>query len=484
MFASLSDRLTSTLASLRGSDHLAPAQVEKVVGEIRRALLEADVAVPVVRAFTTAVRDRALGAPVADTLTPEQQVVKIVHDELVTVLGGQRRDLTIRPDGPTVIMLAGLQGAGKTTLAGKLAHHLAQQGHAPLLVAADLQRPSAVAQLQVLADRAGAAVFAPHAGVQASNDAQPGRDAADPVAVARDGVAFARAGGHDVVIIDTAGRTGVDEAMMTQAAAIRDATVPDEVLFVIDAMVGQDAVATATAFAAAVDFTGVVLSKLDGDTRGGAALSIASVTARPVMFASTGEKLTDFEVFHPDRMASRILDMGDVLTLIEQAERAMDTRASAAMVSRLAAGGDLTLEDFLVQVQGLRRMGSMKKVLGMLPGMGQVREAIDNFDEKAVTRMEAIVQAMTPGERAHPEAITEARRAKIAAGSGTTVAEVEGLLERFAAAKTTLRDTLRHLPSLESKKARARSASPTTKSHRGRSGNPAKRAAERDAGGR
>ncbi|MBC7549645.1 MAG: signal recognition particle protein, partial [Cellulomonas sp.] len=321
MFATLSDRLTSTFKNLRTKGRLSESDIDATVREIRRALLDADVAVSVVREFTGKVRERALSVEVSGALNPAQQVVKIVNDELVAILGGANRPLTLAKTPPTVILLAGLQGAGKTTLAGKLALHLRPQGHTPLLVAADLQRPNAVTQLKIVGERAGVPVFAPHPGTQGHAD-DAGVAPGDPVAVAREGLATARTRQHDVVTVDTAGRLGVDAELMQQAGDIRDAVDPDEILFVIDAMIGQDAVATAQAFADGGGFTGVVLTKLDGDARGGAALSVASVTGRPIMFASTGEKLTDFEVFHPDRMASRILDMGDVLTLIEHAEKA------------------------------------------------------------------------------------------------------------------------------------------------------------------
>ncbi|MEJ5913352.1 signal recognition particle protein [Pseudokineococcus sp. 1T1Z-3] len=429
MFSSLSDRLAATFKGLRGKGRLSEADVDATVREIRRALLDADVALPVVRQFAATVRERALSAEVSGALNPAQQVVKIVHEELVGVLGGQTRRLSFAKTPPTVIMLAGLQGAGKTTLAGKLGRWLKDQGHAPLLVAADLQRPGAVQQLQVVGERAGATVFAP----------EPGSGVGDPVDVARRGVAHAREHHHDVVVVDTAGRLGVDAEMMAQAADIRAATSPDEVLFVVDAMIGQDAVATAQAFLEGVELTGVVLSKLDGDARGGAALSVASVTGRPVMFASTGEGLTDFEVFHPDRMASRILDMGDVLTLIEQAEKAFDAEQTADLAGRFASGEDFTLEDFLVQMQGLRNMGSIKKMLGMLPGMGEMREQLESFDEREIDRIEAIVRSMTPAERRTPKIINGSRRSRIAKGSGRTVTDVNQLLERFGQAQTMMR---------------------------------------------
>jgi signal recognition particle subunit SRP54 len=318
-------------------------------------------------------------------------------------------------------------------------------------------------------------------------DGRPG----DPVAVARQALALARERQHDVVIVDTAGRLGVDAEMMAQAAAIRDAVDPDEILFVVDAMIGQDAVATARAFADGVGFTGVVLAKLDGDARGGAALSIASVTGRPVMYASTGEKLTDFEVFHPDRMASRILDLGDVMSLIEQAERAFDADQAARMAGKLAGGKDFSLDDFLEQVQGLRQMGSMKKMLGMLPGMGQMREQLDNFDEREINRIEAIIRSMTPAERANPKLINGSRRSRIARGSGTTTTDINQLLERFAQAQVMMKQVARGgmpgMPGMPGfgtgKKSRGRMvAAPKGGKVKAKSGNPAKRAQqERDA---
>ncbi|CAM3758938.1 signal recognition particle protein [Isoptericola cucumis] len=497
MFNSLSDRLTSTFKNLRGRGRLSEADIDATVREIRRALLDADVAVPVVREFTASVRERALSAEVSGALNPAQQVVKIVNDELVGILGGETRALQLAKTPPTVIMLAGLQGAGKTTLAGKLALALKEQGHTPLLVAADLQRPNAVTQLSVVAERAGVPVFAPHPGNTSGSDAETDTLIGDPVGVARDGVAEARAKQHDVVIVDTAGRLGVDQVLMQQAADIRDAVTPDEVLFVIDAMIGQDAVATAQAFLDGVDFTGVVLSKLDGDARGGAALSVARVTGRPIMFASTGEKLTDFEVFHPDRMASRILDMGDVLTLIEQAERAFDAEEAEKMAAKVSAGEDFTLSDFLVQMQQMKKLGSMKKMLGMLPGMAQMRDQLENFDEREVDRVQAIIQSMTPAERENPKIINGSRRARIARGSGQTTTAVNGLLDRFTQAQKMMRQMSKGggapgmpgmpggmpgMPGMPGGGKKARGKQPPAKKKKGKSGNPAKRAQqEREA---
>jgi signal recognition particle subunit SRP54 len=497
VFATLSDRLTATFRNLRGRGRLSPADVEATVREIRRALLDADVAVPVVRQFCDTVRQQALSVEVSQALNPAQQVVQIVHDELVEVLGGQTRRLNLAKTPPTVIMLAGLQGAGKTTLAGKLGLWLREQGHTPMLVACDLQRPNAVDQLTVVGRQAGVPVFAPHPGTSASGQlANPSAGPGDPVAVATAGVAHARDKQYDIVIVDTAGRLGVDAEMMQQAADIRDAVSPDEILFVLDAMIGQDAVATARAFADGVSFTGVVLSKLDGDARGGAALSVVGVTGRPVMFASTGEKLTEFELFHPDRMASRILDMGDVLTLIEQAQKAFDDEQAAAMAAKFDAGEDFTLDDFLEQMAALKNMGSLKKMLGMLPGMGELREQLENFDEREMDRVEAIITSMTPQERRQPRILNGSRRQRIARGSGTQVSDINQLMERFAEAQKMMRQLrqgggmpgMPGMPGLggAGKKSRGKTA-PARKGKRakGKSGNPAKRAQqEREAAGR
>ena len=424
MFGNLSDRITASFNQLRGKGRLTEADVNATVTEIRRALLEADVALPVVRAFTAAVREKAVDAARSQALNPGQQVVKIVNEELIEVLGGETREINWADRGPTIIMLAGLQGAGKTTLAGKLGRWLRDQGKRVLLVASDLQRPNAVTQLSVVAERAGVHVWAP----------EPGNGVGDPVAVARSGVEQARANGYDVVVVDTAGRLGVDAEMMDQAIRIRDTVAPHEILFVLDAMVGQDAVNTSVAFRDGVGFTGVVLSKLDGDARGGAALSVRGVTGAPVLFSSTGEGLTDFERFHADRMASRILDMGDLLTLIEQAERTLDRQEAEDAAAKLAKG-TFTLDDFLGQLRQIRKMGSMKKLLGMMPGMGQMREALDNFDEREVDRIEAIVCSMTPAERKDLSILNGSRRSRIAKGSGTTVQAVNELVDRFEQAK-------------------------------------------------
>lgn len=428
MFDTLSDRLSATFKNLRGKGRLSEADIDATAREIRIALLEADVALPVVRAFIANVKERARGVEVSQALNPAQQVVKIVNEELVSILGGETRRLRFAKTAPTVIMLAGLQGAGKTTLAGKLGLWLKSQGHSPLLVACDLQRPNAVNQLSVVAERAGVAVYAP----------EPGNGVGDPVQVAKDSIEFAKAKVHDIVIVDTAGRLGIDQELMQQAADIRDAVSPDEILFVVDAMIGQDAVNTAEAFRDGVGFDGVVLSKLDGDARGGAALSIAHVTGKQVMFASNGEKLEDFDAFHPDRMASRILDMGDLLTLIEQAEKTFSQEEAAKMASKLQSskgGKDFTLDDFLAQMEQVRKMGSISKLLGMLPGMGQIKDQINNIDERDIDRTAAIIKSMTPKERAEPTLINGSRRARIAKGSGVEVSAVKSLVERFFEAR-------------------------------------------------
>jgi signal recognition particle subunit SRP54 len=498
VFTSLSDRLTATFKNLRGKGRLSESDVNKTVRDIRMALLDADVALPVVKDFTGKVRERALGAEVSQALNPAQQVIKIVNEELVAILGGSTRTVRFAKSGPTVIMLAGLQGSGKTTLAGKLAYWLKDQGHTPILVAADLQRPNAVTQLEVVGQRAGVPVFAPERGNVGGHDAvgstgEGTRSFGDPVAVARSGLREAEHRLHDVVIVDTAGRLAVDADLMQQAADIRAAIEPHEVLFVIDAMIGQAAVETAESFLEGVDFTGVVLTKLDGDARGGAALSVAGVTGRPIMFASTGENVKEFEVFHPDRMASRILDMGDVLTLIEQAERAFDKAQADEMSRKFLAAEDFTFDDFLEQMAAVKKMGSLKSMLKMMPGMGQMAAQIDSFDEREFDRVEAMVRSMTPFERNHPKQINGSRRARIAKGSGVTVSEVNQLLERFGEAQKMMKSLARggSIPGMPAmpgmpglggpgagKRGKGRQQPQRKKA---KSGNPAKRAAEERA---
>ena len=428
MFDTLSDRLSGALRDLRGKGRLSDADIDATAREIRIALLEADVALPVVRAFINRIKERAKGAEVSGALNPAQQVVKIVNDELIGILGGETRRLRLAKEPPTVIMLAGLQGSGKTTLAGKLARWLKSQGHTPLLVACDLQRPNAVTQLQIVGERAGVPTFAP----------EPGNGVGDPVDVARRGVAQAVEKHYDVVVVDTAGRLGVDAELMQQAADIRDAVAPDETLFVVDAMIGQDAVATAEAFRDGVGFTGVVLTKLDGDARGGAALSVRQVTGEPILFASNGEKLEDFDVFHPDRMASRILGMGDLLTLIEQAEQAFDAEQTAKTAAKIGTG-ELTLEDFLDQMLAIRKMGPIGNILGMLPGAAQMKDQLAQVDDRQLDKLQAIIRGMTPSERADPKIINGSRRLRIANGSGVSVGDVNDLVTRFFEARKMMK---------------------------------------------
>ncbi len=476
MFDTLSDRLSDAFKNLRGKGRLSEADIDETAREIRIALLEADVALPAVRAFIKEVKQRALGAEVSRALNPAQQVIQIVNDELITILGGETRRLRFAKSGPTVIMLAGLQGAGKTTLAGKLGAWLKGQGHTPLLVACDLQRPNAVNQLSVVAERAGVAVYAP----------EPGNGVGDPVKVAEDSVAHAKAKQYDVVVVDTAGRLGIDEELMRQAADIRDAVGPDEILFVVDAMIGQDAVNTAQAFLDGVGFDGVVLSKLDGDARGGAALSVAHVTGKQIMFASNGEKLDDFDAFHPDRMASRILGMGDVLSLIEKAQATFDQGEAEKMAAKLAKGPkEFTLDDFLQQMEQVRKMGSLSKLLGMMPGMGQIKDQINNIDEREVDRTAAIIKSMTPAERQDATIINGSRRARIAKGSGVEVGAVKNLVERFFEARKMMSRMaqgggLPGMPGIPGMGGGAARKKKQTKPAKGkqRSGNPMKRKQE------
>src|SRR5688572_476089 len=416
MFDALSDRLEAVFARLRGAGVLSEQQVDEAMREIRLALLEADVNFKVVKTFVSRIKERAIGAEVSAALNPGQQVVKIVHDELVRILGEQSAPLDLGSASPAVIMLAGLQGSGKTTAAGKLALLLKKKGRSPMLVACDLQRPAAVKQLRVLAEQVGVPVYAPV-------------ESGDPVTVAKDAVAEAKRQGAGVVIVDTAGRTNVDDVLMQQAADIKAAVNPVETLFVIDAMIGQEAVTVAKAFQEAVDFTGVILSKLGGDARGGAALSVAEVTARPIKFASVGEKLDEFEAFHPDRMAGRILGMGDVLTLIEKAEEDYTAEQAQDMQSKLIAA-EFTLEDFLAQMQQIKKMGPLQGLLGMIPGMGKALKDVD-LDDGQLKRVEAIIQSMTTEERANHRLLNGKRKKRIAAGSGRSAQEVNELLASF-----------------------------------------------------
>ena len=417
MFDSLSDRLQGVMQSLKGHGKLTNEDIDAAMREIRLALLEADVNFKVVRKFVAHVKERALGSEVMESLTPAQQVVKIVNEELVALMGGGDSKLAFSGHPPTVVLMAGLQGSGKTTTCAKLAKVLKKDGKSPVLIAADVYRPAAIDQLQTLAERVGVPCYAPGADL-------------DPVDIARDGVAYARAHG-DVAIIDTAGRLHVDEELMAELVNIRDAVKPHNVLLVVDAMTGQDAVNAADAFKGHVDLDGVVLTKLDGDARGGAALSVRAVTGKPIKFASTGEKLDDFDVFHPDRMASRILGMGDVLSLIEKAEQNLDEKQAAEMEAKLRRA-EFTFEDFLDQLKQVRKMGSLSSILGMLPGVPGMTELKNvQVDDSQLDRIEAMIFSMTGQERRHPDIIDGSRRRRIAAGSGTSVQDVNNLLKQY-----------------------------------------------------
>ncbi|MEZ5125705.1 MAG: signal recognition particle protein [Thermoleophilia bacterium] len=417
MFEALTDRLQSVMQGLRGHGKLSADDIDAAMREIRLALLEADVNFKVVKDFVAHVKERALGAEVMESLTPAQQVVKIVNEELIALMGSGDSKLAFSGRPPTVILLAGLQGSGKTTTCAKLAHLLKKQGKNPVLIAADVYRPAAIDQLQTLAERVQVPIYAPGADV-------------DPVDIARDGVDYAGRHG-DVAIIDTAGRLHVDAELMDELVRIRDAVKPHNILLVVDAMTGQDAVNAAEEFRQRVELDGVVLTKLDGDARGGAALSVRAVTGKPIKFASTGEKVGDFDVFHPDRMASRILGMGDMLSLIEKAEIALDAKQAAAMEARLRRA-EFTFEDFLEQLKQIRKMGSLSSIIGMLPGVPGIKELKNaQVDERQLDRIEAMIFSMTAQERRHPDIIDGSRRRRIAGGSGTSIQDVNNLLKQY-----------------------------------------------------
>ena len=429
MFDTLQDRLHEVFKNLRGKSRLTEADIDATAREIRLALLEADVNLGVVKEFIANLKSRALGADVHKALNPSQQIIKIVDEELVAILGGEARPLRFAKRPPTVIMLAGLQGSGKTTLAGKLGLWLKGQGHSPLLVAADLQRPNAVNQLQVVGERAGVHVYAP----------EPGNGVGDPVQVARQSILHAMSKLYDVVVVDTAGRLGIDSELMQQAADIRAAVNPTEVLFVVDAMIGQDAVNTASAFADGVGFDGVVLTKLDGDARGGAALSVRAVTGAPVKFVGVSEKIDGLETFHPERMASRILGMGDVLSLVEQAQRSVDADEAKKLAKKVKSGKGFDLEDFRQQIGQMRRMGGLAGLVDKLPAELKAAAANAQVDERRIARQEGILSSMTREERAKPELLKASRKRRIAAGAGVPVQEVNQLLAQFEQAQKMMK---------------------------------------------
>ena len=415
-FESLSDKLSEAFKRLRGKGRLTEADVKEAMREVKLALLEADVNFKVVKDFVKKVTARATGADVLESLSPAQMVIKIVNEELCALMGSENQKLNISSKSPSVVMLVGLQGAGKTTNGAKLAGLMKKQGKRPLLVACDVYRPAAIKQLETVGAQLDIPVF------------QMGQG--DPVEIARAGIEHARKYGNDLVFLDTAGRLHIDEALMTELQNIKAAVEPAEILLVIDAMIGQDAVATATAFDEALDVTGVMLTKLDGDARGGAALSIKALTGKPIKFAGIGEKLDQIEPFHPDRMASRILGMGDVLTLIEKAEQNLDQKKAEEMAERLRQNR-FTLTDYYDQLQQLKGMGSLQDIAGMIPGMDAKALSGANVDEKAMGRIEAIIQSMTPGERDNPAILNSSRKKRIAAGAGTSVVEINKLLKQF-----------------------------------------------------
>lgn len=433
MFESLAERLQQAFSKLRGNQKLTESDVDAAMREVRLALLEADVNFRVVKEFVAHVKERAVGESILEGLNPGQQVIKLVHEELIRTLSGDEAvpgassALVMAPKPPTVIMLCGLQGAGKTTLAGKLARYFVKQGKLPLLAACDVQRPAAIKQLQVVGEQVKTGVFT-----------LPG---ADPVRIAREALEYAKANRADVLILDTAGRLHIDESLMEELRGVRDATQPDEVLLVLDAMTGQDAVNVADQFNKDIGVGGFVLTKIDGDTRGGAAISVRAVVGKPIKFVGIGEKMDALEVFYPDRMASRILGMGDVLTLIEKAEAAVDEKKAAEMEKKLR-GGKFDFEDFLDQMQQMRKLGPLQELLGYLPGMGQMMK--DNpidfaAGEKEMARFEAIVRSMTHDERKRPELINGARRKRIAAGSGVSVQQVNQVLTQFDQMRTLMK---------------------------------------------
>ena len=479
MFESLSAKFQGAFASLRSKGRLKSGDIDEISLEIRSALLDSDVSLSVVDNFITElkVRTDAILEDLNKSTNPANAVFEIVNSLLIEILGGSARRIRLAKKPPTVILLTGLQGAGKTSLAGKLAKYLKDQGNTPLLVASDLQRPNAVTQLQVVGESIGVPVFAP----------EPGNGVGDPIKVAKSGLQFAQDKLHNIVIVDTAGRLGVDAELMKQAKAIRDAVNPDEVLYAVDAMVGQDAVRTAQAFQEGVGFDAIVLTKLDGDARGGAALSITQVTGKPIMFAATGEKVTDFDLFYPDRMASRILGLGDIATLAEQAKGAFDSDTASKLESKFASGEDFTLDDFLSQLEAMKKMGSMTKLLGMLPGAnsGAMKKQLEQFDEGELVKTQSIVQSMTPLERNDPKVLNGSRRSRIAKGSGRQVSDVNSLVERFTQAQKVMKQMrtgkggAQLPPGMALPPGMPKAPSPKViNKKKSRSGNPAKRALE------
>ena len=421
-FEGLTEKISSAFKKLRGKGRLKESDVKEAMREIRMALLEADVSYKVVKDFTKSVTERCVGTDVLEALSPAQMIVKIVNEELIKLMGAETKHITINPNGPTVVMLVGLQGAGKTTNGSKLAGLMKRQGKNPLLVACDIYRPAAIQQLKVCGEKLGIPVFE--------------KGQIDPVQIAKEAVLYARQRGHDMVFLDTAGRLHVDEALMEELKNIKATVKPDEIMLVVDAMTGQDAVNAAQSFNEWLDIDSVMLSKLDGDARGGAALSVRAVTGKPIKFAGMGEKLEDIETFHPDRMASRILGMGDMLSLIEKAEKAFDAEKAAKLEENLKSN-KFTLQDFYDQMVQLKSMGSMQDLLAQIPGGGALKNV--QVDEKAMSRTEAIILSMTPKERENPSIIGASRKKRIAAGAGVKVEDVNKLLKSFDQMKAMIK---------------------------------------------
>ncbi|CCU79306.1 Signal recognition particle, subunit Ffh SRP54 (TC 3.A.5.1.1) [Halanaerobium saccharolyticum subsp. saccharolyticum DSM 6643] len=426
IFSSLAEKLQDTFDKLKGKGKLSEKDVKAALKEVKMALLEADVNYKVVKDFISKIEERAVGKEVMDSLTPGQQVIKIVNEEMQDLMGGSKEDIAVSPEPPTIIMMVGLQGSGKTTSAGKLARKLSKDGKNPLLVAADVYRPAAIRQLQVLGERLELPVFS------------MGEDS-NPVDIAKGSINYAASHNCDTIILDTAGRLHIDQEMMEELENIKGTVEPDEILLVVDAMTGQDAVNVAENFDQRLDIDGIVLTKMDGDARGGAALSIKAITGKPIKFAGTGEKLADLEAFHPDRMSSRILGMGDVLSLIEKAEKSIDKEKAQALEEKLRKN-EFTLEDFMEQMEQVRNMGPMDEILGMIPGMGGAKQLKNmQVDDKQLDYIEAIISSMTPEERRDPEIINGSRRKRIAQGSGTSIQEVNRLLKQFRQIKKMMK---------------------------------------------
>jgi signal recognition particle subunit SRP54 len=474
MFESLSAKFAGAFSALRSKGRIKSGDIDEIANEIKAALLDSDVALSVAQEFVDSIVSKSNSKldEINRGTNPASAIFQIVNEELVEILGGSARRIRFAKNPPTVILLTGLQGAGKTSLAGKLAKWLKDQGNTPLLIASDLQRPNAVTQLQVVGESVKVPVFAP----------EPGNGVGDPIKVAKDGLDFAKSKLHNIVIVDTAGRLGVDQELMMQAKNIRSAINPDEVLYVVDAMVGQDAVKTAQAFNEGVGIDAVVLTKLDGDARGGAALSIAKVIQKPIMYAASGEKVSDFDLFYPDRMASRILGMGDVQTLAETAKGAIDESTAKKLEEKLIKGEDFTLDDFLSQLEAMKKMGSMSKLLGMLPGAnsGAMKKQLEQFDDSELVKTQSIVQSMTPVERTDPKVLNGSRRARIARGSGRQVSDVNNLVDRFTQAQKMMKQMrnggMPNIPGMPAMGGAMPTPKVTPPKKKSRSGNPAKRA--------